>query len=372
MKINEIITSKTNDLPRRSRQILAGLVKHYIDDGEAVSSLWLTRHGGFDWSSATVRNILSNLEELGYVHQPHASSGRVPTDQGYRAYVDLLLESRPVAISTPDVEARLGQAGTVSDVLSNVSHELSRASHHLGFALMTPKRRIFRHIEFVPLEGARVLVVVRSDKNEVSHKVIKLREKILPDELKQGANYLNNEFSGLPIADVRSAVIEQLRQERMLYDQLLSRALRLASSTLEVIVAPSILFLDGAGSLVEQMSDTKKREPFDTLRALLSMIEKKDQLVRLLNEYLDGSGLTVIIGREHASPEMRELSMVMSPYNDGQRTGSVGVIGPRRMRYSRTISAVDQVSPAVSRVLDNQRHFPSDHDREKQSDLRRA
>lgn len=339
------------DVSGRARRILAGLVRRYIDHGEPVSSLWLTRHGGFGCSSATVRNVLATLEALGYVHQPHASSGRVPTDRGYRAYVDLLLESRPEPKPAPDVEARLRQAGTVNDVLSNVSHELSIASHHLGFALLPTPGRAFQHIEFVPLDGSRILVVVTADGHEVVHKVVDLGERIPASELRQGASYLNGEFTGMLLWDVRAAVADQLRQECMLYDQLLSRALRLASSTLEEVVPQNILFLEGAGFLAEQVSEDDARVPFGTLRALLSMIERKHQLVRLLNEYLDGSGLTVVIGTEHVSPEMKNVSMVMSPYFDGRLTGSVGVIGPRRMRYSRAISAVDSVSRAVSRVL---------------------
>ena len=351
------------ELPDRSRQILAGVVKQYIEKGEPISSLWLTQHGPFRWSSATVRNVMAKLEELGYVHQPPPSSGRVPTDQGYRAYVDLLLDARRAAKPTPDVEARLRQAGTLNDVLSNVSHELSRASHHLGFALMSPPSGVFRHVEFVPLDDAKILVVVSTDADEMSYKVIDLGERVGSSELAQGANYLNSKFAGLPLWDVRAAVVEQLRQQRMLYDKLLSRALRLASSSLEDLVPQNSLFLEGAGFLVDEVSDSEARVPYSTLRALLTMIERKDQLVRLLNEYIDGQELTVVIGTEHVSPEMQDFSLVMSTYSDGQRTGSVGVIGPRRMRYSRAISAVDSVSRAVSRVLVDQATAPPDHDR---------
>ena len=356
-----------HELPERSRRILAGVVKQYIEKGEPVSSLWLTQHGGFGWSSATVRHVMANLEELGYVHQPHTSAGRVPTDKGYRAYVDLLLDARRAAGPSPEVEARLRQAGTVSDVLSNVSHELSRASHHLGFALIPPSVSKFHHIEFVPLDGTRILVVVTTDAQEVLNKVVDLGEGMAASELQQGANFLNSEFAGLPLWDVRAEITEQLRQQRMLYDQLLSRALRLASSTLEGLVPHNNLFLEGVGLLLDEVSDEEARVPFSMLRALLTMIERKDQLVRLLNEYIEGPGLTVVIGTEHVSPEMQDFSLVMSTYFDGQQTGSVGVIGPRRMRYSRAITAVDSVSRAVSRVLITPRTPPLDHDRRQQT-----
>ena len=352
-----------SELPDRSRGILTQLVKQYIDRGEPVSSLWLTRHGRLGKSSATVRNVLATLEALGYVHQPHASSGRVPTDRGYRAYVDLLLQSRRTPGPTPEVEARLRQAGTVSDVLSNVSHELSRTSHQLGFALRPPSGGTFQHIEFVPVDKSRILVIVRADGDEAAHKVVDMDERIPPSELSQGANYLNSEFAGMPLWNVRAAVAEQLRQEQMLYDRLLSRALRLASSTLEGLVPQNSLFVEGASFLVDHFSRDAAEAQFATLRALLSMIERKDQLVRLLNEYLDGSSLTVVIGTEHVSAEMRGLSVIMSPYSDGLGTGCVGVIGPRRMRYSHAISAVDSVSRAVSRVLVSQAALQPEDDR---------
>ena len=360
-------TTRASELSDRAKRILARLVQHYIEQGEPVSSLWLARHGGFGLSSATVRSVLAHLEELGYVHQPHTSAGRVPTDSGYRAYVDLLLEARHAAGAEPEVEARLRQAGTVSDVLSNVSHELSRASHHLGFALMPATGGSLRHIEFVPLDGNRILVVVETDGDEIEHKVVDLGEQVRFSELKQGANYLNREFAGLPLWNVRALVIEQLRQQRMLYDQLLSRALRLASSTLEGMVPPNTLFLEGTSFLLEGISDGdgEDRVSFTTLKALLSMIERKDQLVRLLSEYIDGRDLTVVIGAEHVSPEMQDFSLVMSTYFDGDRTGSVGVIGPRRMRYSRAISAVDNMSVTVSRVLVTP-GTPPNHDRRQQ------
>ena len=356
-----------HELPDRSQRILAGMVRQYIEKGEPISSLWLTEHGGFEWSSATVRNVMAKLEELGYVHQPHTSSGRIPTDQGYRAYVDVLLHAHRAAGPAPAVEARLRQAGTVSDVLSNVSHELSRASRHLGFALMSPPSGVFRHIEFVPLDGFKILVVVSTDGNKVSDKVVDLGERVAASELRQGANYLNSEFAGSLLADVQVAVVEQLRQQRMLYNQLLSRALRLASSSLEDLVPQNTLFLEGAGFLLDEVSDEDARVPLSTLRALLTMIERKDRLVRLLSEYIDSQGLTVVIGTEHVSPEMQDFGLVMSTYFDGQRTGSVGVIGPRRMRYSQAISAVDSVSHAVSRVLVAQEGTPPDHARRHQT-----
>ena len=339
------------ELPERSRRVLAGLVKQYIKKGEPVSSLWLTQPGRFQWSSATVRNVMVKLEKLGYVYQPHTSAGRVPTDKGYRAYVDLLLDSYRSTDKNLEVEARLRQAGTVSDILTNVSHELSRASHQLGFALMPPPVGTLHHIKFVPLEGTRVLVIVSTKSQQVSHKTVDLGVPMTTSELQHGANYLNSEFAGLPLWDARAAIVEQLRQQRMLYNQLLSRALRLASSTLEDLVPQNKLFIEGAELLLDEVSGVDAQLPFTMLRSLFNMIEQKDQLVLLLNEYIEGPGLTVVIGAEHASPRMKNFSLVMSTYSDGRSTGRIGVIGARRMSYSRAITAVDNVSRAVNRIL---------------------
>lgn len=358
---------KGNALSARSRSILAGLVRQYIEEGEPVSSLWLAQHGNFGLSSATVRTVMAELETQGYVCQPHTSSGRIPTDHGYRCFVDLLLEARRDTRPAPEVEARLRQAGTVSDVLSNVSHELSLASHHLGFALMPqPTSGTFRHIEFVPLDDMKILVIVSTDNGKISNKIVDLGDRTDRSALTTGANYLNQEFAGLPLWRVRATVVDQLRQERMLYDQLLSRALRLASSTLEDMVPQNQLFLEGVEFLLDEVSDGEDRAPLSTLRALLAMIERKDLLVRLLNEYIDGPDLTVVIGTEHASSELQDFSLVTSTYFDGWRTGSIGVIGPRRMQYSRAITAVEKVSRAVSRVLVAQA-TASDNDRRRET-----
>ena len=337
-------------LPDRSRSILAALVREYIERGEPVSSLWLAQHGGFSVSSATVRHLMAKLEEAGYVCQPHASSGRVPTDLGYRCYVDLLLQGRRSTRPSPEVEARLSEAGTVEDVLSNVTQELSRGSHHMGFAL-TPANEAatFKHIDFVPLGDTKVLVVLVGAGGQISHKVVDLGQPLRVADLVHAANYLNTEFSGLRLWEVRAAIEHRLQQDRVLYDALLARALRLANSTFEDITPRNTLFIQGASLLLDEEGEDRLSPT--TLRVLFAMIEEKHRLVRLLNEYIDGPGLTIVIGTEHTAHDLQDLSLIASTYFDGQQTGSVGVIGPRRMRYSRAIAVVDSVSAAVSRVL---------------------
>jgi heat-inducible transcriptional repressor len=339
----------------RAAHILAALVSEYIKTAEPVGSFRLARSAGLGVSSATVRHILAELEELGYLQQPHTSAGRIPTDRGYRFYVDQLLETPRPFGGGAAVEAQLrrdaGSPALVEDVLVAVSQVLSRASKLVAFALpMADGYGILKEIELVRLSESKVLVVVVADGGQVTRKAIDVGEALEPHELRQAANYLNTEFAGLPLGDVRAAVVERLQQERTLYDALRSRALRLAQSSLEEFPRRPSLFVDGASSLLDETSEASGVS-IRTLRALLRMVEEKERLVRILNEYIDGPGMTIVIGQEHRSPDLRAFSLVAATYADGSRRGTVGVIGPMRMQYSRTIAVVDGVAQAVSRVL---------------------
>lgn len=342
-------------LSDRTRRILATLVRAYIETGEPVSSATLAHRAGLNVSSATVRNILAQLEEMGHVWQPHTSAGRVPTDTGYRCYVDMLIESRRATRDVSAVEARLrqeaGDAPLMDDLLSSTSHVLSEASRHVGFAIGPPNgQAIFHRIEFVPLSGNRILVVVVASGNQVSQKTVDIGEAVTDSEMVQAANFLNSEFAGRTLDQVRAGVLERLHEERSLYDQLLGLALRLASSSFANLERPTAVYIDGASTLLEEVVQASGISAA-TLRTLLRMVEEKQRLVRMLTEYMDGPGLTVVIGAEHNDPELRPFSLIASTYFDGRSTGTVGVIGPTRMRYSRAISMVDVAALAVARVL---------------------
>ena len=340
------------ELSDRSRRVLATLVREYIETAEPVPSQMLARRSGLGVSSATVRNVLAQLEEMGYVHQPHTSAGRVPTDRGYRVFVDLLLESRrparPPFSVEDEIRAQAGRSPLVDDLLISVSHLVSRAARYVGFALADNHGGILQRIEFVALGGSRVLVVVVSRGGQVTQKVVDTGEEIRPVDLVQAANYLNTEFAGLRLADVREAVLARLQQERSLYDELLRRALLLAQQTLDTLPGQPAFHVEGAAALLDDADDAVSK---GTLRALLQMMEEKARLVHLLNKYIDGPGLTVVIGAEHTAPDLRSFSLIASTAVDGNATRTVGVIGPTRMHYSRAITLVDGTTQAVSRVL---------------------
>jgi heat-inducible transcriptional repressor len=339
------------DANDRSRRVLAALVQEYIASGEPVASSVLVTAAGLGVSSATVRNLLAKLEEEGYVFQPHTSAGRVPTDRGYRFYVDLLLESmRPNRAATA-VEARLRRDSPdrrLDSMLPQVSHVLSQASRTVGFASRPAhEAAVFDRVEFVPLGATRILVVIVASGGHVIQKVVDLGEAFDTTDLRQAANYLNEEFSGLPLHRAREAVLERITEERLLYDALKARAMRLATSTFSDLPDDRLIYVEGAASLLDETTGLT----LNMLQSLLQMIEEKQKLLKILNEYIDGPGLSVVIGAEHLDPSLRPFSLIVSTYDDGAGTGMVGVIGPTRMRYSRAIAVVGGAAQAVSRML---------------------
>lgn len=344
--------SRHPELPERDRRILATLVQAYIEHGEPISSLWLASRG-FGVSSATLRNVMARLEELGFVRQPHTSAGRVPTDLGYRAYVDQLLSERRKSRHAPDVEERLRRAGTLEDVLSHASQEISRASHQVAFAMVPATEATFEHLDFVVLDGGKVLVILISNGGHISHKVVDPQESYSGVELQQAANFLNSEFKGHSLSEIRQAIVDRLNEDRHLYDQLKARALRLASRTFEGMQRTPSIYVQGTALLFDLATGGDPETTLATLRSLVQMIEEKSRLVHLIDACMDGSGLTVIIGSEHQDPELQNFSMVTSTYTDGRRRGAVGVIGLTRMRYSRAINVVESLSRTINRVFDN-------------------
>lgn len=341
----------------RQRRILATLIGEYIEQGEPVSSAWLAERSALGLSSATVRNILSHLEEQGLVRQPHTSAGRVPTDSGYRLYVDELLGTRRPPRPLPEFEARLRRSGTVADVLGHASHELSRASHQIGFAIAPANATVrLTHIDFVNLDGPRVLVIVVATGGQVSHHVIETSERYDATSLAQAATYINREFAGLTLDQARAAIVERMREERLVYDALMHRALTLARHGLEQLAPEETLHVQGTSYLIDGLAGevADRQRTLQTLRALFEILEEKHRLLDLLSRSIEAGGLTVVIGSENLSPDLHPFSLVVSTFQDGDHMGTVGVIGPTRMRYRRAIAVVDGVSHAVTRLLEGQ------------------
>ena len=325
-------------LDPRARHLLRTLIGRYIRDGEPVGSQTLSRHAGLDVSPATIRNILADLEDAGLLSSPHTSAGRIPTAQGYRVFVDSLLQLRPL----PEGElARLRQelpagSGTQS-LLGNASELLSAMSHFVG-VVSVPRREqfAFRHIDFVPLDAQRVLAILVFADNDVQNRIIQTRRAYDAGELERVSNYLNHNFAGRPLSQIRAALVRELKAARSEMDGLLAHTVELAEQAL--VGGGDDMLLAGQTRLmgVQDLSD------LDRLRELFEAFARKREILQLLERTLRAPGVRIFIGEETGLAPLEGMSLVTAPYRaggaaDGQVLGVLGVIGPSRMAYERVI-----------------------------------
>jgi len=340
-------------LDARSRHLLRSLIGRYIREGEPVGSQTLARHAGLDVSPATIRNILADLEDAGLLTSPHTSAGRVPTAQGYRVFVDSLLQVRPL----PETElARLRQelpagAGTQS-LLGNASELLSAMSHFVG-VVSVPRREqfAFRHIDFVPLDAQRVLAILVFADNDVQNRIIQTRRPFEAGELERVANYLNHHFAGRPLADIRSTLVRELKAARSEMEVLLANTVELAEQAF--VVGGEDMLLAGQTRLmgVQDLSD------LDRLRELFEAFARKREILQLLERTLRAPGVRIFIGEETGLAPLEGMSLVTAPYRsggapDGQVLGVLGVIGPTRMAYERVIPVVEAAADVLGAAID--------------------
>ena len=338
-------------LDGRSRDVLKSVIRLHVTTGEPVGSESLARAFNRSLSPATIRGIMAELERRGYLDHPHTSAGRVPTDEGYRVYVDSLMSHEPLPSSdAAAISSRLQvRDRSPQQVLQDASHLLSRLSHQVGFALAPDLGgTVFRHVDFVRLTHPRILVVMVSRTGLVTSKVIELDDELTPEQLQACANYLNAEFSGMTLVAIRTRLLELMREEKALYDSLLMSVVAVGERAFSAGGEGGQVFLEGTANMLDQ----REFEDFGRMRALFQTFEEKSRLVRILNAYLSGTGIRITIGHENPDPELKDMALVTASYAvDGQRLG-VGVIGSTRMEYARMITLVDHVARAVSRALE--------------------
>ena len=336
----------------RARQLLRTLVSRHIRDGEPVGSQTLARHAGLDLSPATIRNILASLEDAGLLAAPHTSAGRVPTAQGYRLFVDSLLQLRPL----PDEEvARLRSelpagAGTQA-LLGSTSELLSAMTHFVGM-VSVPKRETFafRQIEFVALDPHRVLAILVFADGEVQNRVVQVRRAFDPAELEQAARYLNAHFAGQPLATIRASLLRDLRDARSEMERLLASSVELA----EQAFAPGRDDVVLAGQT--RLMGLQELADLDRLRALFEAFAEKRELLQLLERTAKAPGMRVFIGEETGLAPLEGMSLVTAPYGrEGRTLGVLGVIGPSRMAYERVIPVVEAAAAALGAALNPER-----------------
>ena len=346
-------------LDPRARQLLRTLISRYIRDGEPVGSQTLARHAGLDVSPATIRNILGDLEEIGLLTSPHTSAGRVPTAQGYRVFVDSLLQVRPL----PDAElARLRQelpaGGGTQALLGNASELLSAMSHFVG-VVSVPRRSqfAFRHIDFVPLDGGRVLAILVFADGDVQNRVIQARRSYDAGELERVANYLNRNFAGRALGEIRASLVQELRRARDEMAGLLAHTVDLAEQALspDAAGAPLPDGLVGEDMLLAgqtRLMGVQDLADLERLRELFEAFARKREILQLLERTASAPGVRIFIGEETGLAPLEGMSLVTAPYAAGDRPlGVLGVIGPSRMAYDRVIPVVQAAAEALGAAL---------------------
>ena len=342
-------------LDERRKEVLRSLIQLHIESGEPVGSESLSRVLNRSLSPATLRNIMSDLEALGFLDHPHTSAGRVPTDEGYRVYVDTLMGRRPLH---PGDAAAITQElrpveGSVDQVMEKASQLLSRLSRHVGFVLAPDiARTSFRHVDLVSLAHPRVLVVMVSTSGIVTNKVIEVEDRLTPEELQACANYLNAHYAGMSLSEIRTQLLKLMTEEKALYDSLLKQVVALGERAFAAEPEAASVYLDGASNMLSQ----PEFEDLERMRALFRTFEEKGRLVRILNACITGDGIRVLIGHENSDPELQDLSLVTTTCRvDGEPGFGVGVLGSTRMQYAHVVSLVDHVARAVADVLRGQR-----------------
>jgi heat-inducible transcriptional repressor len=348
----------SDPLNHRARKILSAVVHEYLNTGEAVGSRTVTRRYGIDLSPATVRNVMSDLEEAGLLKQPHTSAGRVPTDQGLRFFVDSLLKVR--SLSSKEKEDLLQRYHIATDdldtALRDATKVLSELSTHT-VVLVTPRpdTDVLDHVEFVRLRDHQVLVVLVTKSGQVQNKIVGTVEPVDIAELERMNNYLNHILGGLTLEGVVSRVRAELQSEQIQYQQMEKRALELSAQALPGGTAPELI-IEGQGRLLESLAQEAKKtgdpDPLRKVQALFRAFEEKQHLADLLEETVRAPGIRVFIGAETHIDELSDFTVVASPYGgDDRPLGTLGVIGPTRMNYNKVINLVDFTAQIVSSVI---------------------
>ena len=338
-------------LTDRGQKILEAIIEEYIATAQPVGSKALTQNQGIKLSPASVRNVMAELEELGYLVSPHTSAGRIPTEKGYRFYVDTILRVSEMDRGQKDrIELQYRQQGLqMTDMLREASRTLSSISHYTGLVMIPRlKATIFRHIEFVKLSPRLILAVFVTQSGLVQNKLVEVDEDLSPRELEKITNYLNQTMTGLSIQDVRTRIITEMAQEKALYDQLMRRAFTLSSAAL-VDESNGDVIIEGTSRFLEQ----PEFSDLDCMKRIVQTFEQKSALVELLDRGLETKGVQVIIGSETEHTELSDCSLITAAYSGKRGTlGTLGVIGPNRMPYATIIPIVDYTASLISRLLD--------------------
>lgn len=345
-------TSSDLKLSERSQYLFKCLMERYISDGQPVGSRTLARDAGLDLSPATIRNVMADLEDMGLIKSPHTSAGRVPTVQGYRLFVDSMLTCRrPTSSEIREMEHRLESESDIQTLLTNTSTMLSEVTKLAGLVMVpVVDRRALRQVEFLPLNDNRVLAILVTNDREVENRIVKTSRIYTPSELVEAANYLNSAFAGRDIDAVKQRLIKEMGATREEMDRLMAIVIDMSQKVFLNDDKHKDYVLAGQTNLMDinELSDIEK------LRKLFDAFNQKRDILHLLDQALNASGVQIFIGEESGYEVLDDCSIVTSTYTDDDRTlGVLGVIGPTRMAYERIIPIVDITAKMLSTALNS-------------------
>ena len=333
-------------LDDRDKLLLKALVERYIADGQPIGSRTLSRASGLELSPATIRNVMSDLEELGLIVSPHTSAGRIPTAKGYRLFVDTML-----TVQRDDFHAPALPAEQPQKVIANAAHLLSSLSHFVGVVMVPKRTSVFRQIEFVRLSEKRFLVIIVSPEGDVQNRVIFTEVDYTSSQLVEAANFLNANYAGLAMEQVRERLKGEVELLRGEVAALMQAAVNVGTEAMQSDEADVVI--SGERNLLA-VSDFSS--DMDHLRRAFDLFEQKTQILRLLDISSQAEGVRIYIGGESHVVPFEELSIVSAPYEvDGKIVGTLGVIGPTRMHYDKMIQIVDITSKLVTNALSHRR-----------------
>jgi heat-inducible transcriptional repressor len=343
----------TGEISERARLLLKTLVERHIRDGQPVGSRTLLEEAGLPVSAATIRNVMSDLEERGYLVSPHTSAGRIPTAMGYRLFVDSLLQTRPLEQEAVSImRTELNPDKSSSELVKSASSLLSTITAQAGIVTV-PKQEApqLRQVEFLPLSGDRVLVILVVNEREVQNRIIHTERRYTEAELKQSASLLNRRFAGQPMNVVQRQILREMQEARSQIDSYMQTALDLASKALgreaETKVEDDYL-MAGEGHLLGNATV----DEMGKLQGLFEAFERKKDLLHLLERCAQADGIQIFIGEEAGYEVFGDYSVITAPYHDGGSTlGVLGVIGPTRMAYQQVIPIVDVTAKMLSAAL---------------------
>ncbi len=330
-------------LDKRSQLLLKTLVERYITEGQPVGSRTLSKYSGLDLSPATIRNVMADLEEMGFIASPHTSAGRIPTTRGYRVFVDTLLTVQSIpSAEVLHLESQL-DASDPQRLFASAARLLSDLTQFAGIVVASKRTNAIRHIEFLNLSARRILMILVSTDGSVQNRILMSTETYTASDLTEAANFFNRHYTGRALDEAKNNIHTELKQLRQDMSGLMTAALEAGAETQEQYV------ITGEGKLldVHELSSN-----MDQLRKLFALFEQKTQLMQLLAVGQQGEGVQIFIGGESGAMPLDECSVVTAPYEvNGQVIGTVGVIGPTRMAYDRVIPIVDITAKLLSSAL---------------------